>query len=119
MGATDCCICSQIEGQPDGDLVARLLPSQPYVRRVLLETDGFAAIPSLGPLTPGHSLLCPKSHTPSFASLDPRLEEELDHARVALSADLGDLYGGEVHVFEHGMSAATGRVLCTVEHAHL
>jgi len=119
METTSCCICSQVHGEADGDLIASLLPDQPYARRVLLETDKFAVIPSLGPLVPGHSLLCPKAHAPSFASLDPLLHEELDRASDDLSAGLIRLYGGEIHTFEHGMSAASGRVLCTVAHAHL
>jgi diadenosine tetraphosphate (Ap4A) HIT family hydrolase len=103
METTACCICSQIRGQADGDLIACLLPDQPYARRVLLETDKFAAIPSLGPLVPGHSLLCPKVHTPSFASLDPLAREDLEHARDDLSTRLSRLYGGEVHIlrFSH------------------
>ena len=114
-----CCICSQIAGHAENDLIARLLPDQPYVRRILLEDDVFAVIPSLGPLTAGHSLLCPKSHIRSFASLDAELHAHYAKFRAALCEALQSLYGHEVHVFEHGMAREGDRIVCTVDHAHM
>jgi len=118
-GARDCCLCSQIAGQPQNDLIARLLPGQPYARRIMLESAGFAAIPSLGPLARGHSLLCPRQHVPSFAALDSGLEGDYRAIKAALKARLGAQYRAEVLVFEHGSDARGERVLCTVDHAHL
>jgi diadenosine tetraphosphate (Ap4A) HIT family hydrolase len=71
MTRPDCYFCGQIKGQPERDLIAQMLPESKYVRRVMLESDAFAAIPSLGPLTDGHALLCPKWHVRSFAALGP------------------------------------------------
>ena len=115
----DCCLCSQIEGIAENDLIARLLPGEPYVRRVMLESRHFAAIPSLGPLVPGHSLLCPKSHVRSFAELDLALEGEYSRVKEELAETLRRCYGGEVHSFEHGNATDGSRTLCSVEHAHL
>jgi diadenosine tetraphosphate (Ap4A) HIT family hydrolase len=115
----DCSICSQIAGRPNGDLIARLLPSQPYVRRVMTESDSFAAIPSLGPLAPGHSLLCPRAHHKSFTELTSDLEPEYEEAKQFLRARLSALYGVDVHVFEHGVTGSHTRTLCTVDHAHV
>lgn len=114
----DCCLCSQIEGRPENDLIARLLPDAPYSRRVPLETASFAVVPSLGPLTPGHMLLCPKRHVKSFAALEGELDREYASMAERLEARLCASYARTVVVFEHGMAAEGGRVPCSVEHAH-
>src|SRR5688572_12186636 len=116
---SECCLCSQIEGRRENDLIARLLPDQPYARRILLESASFAVIPDVGALVPGYSLLCPKAHIRSFASLDPRLDAEYETMKAELKAALRDRYGNGVVIFEHGMAASGGRVVCTVDHAHM
>jgi diadenosine tetraphosphate (Ap4A) HIT family hydrolase len=116
---SECCLCSQIAGAPSNDLITRLLPDLPYARRVMLETSSFAVLPSLGPLVKGHSLLCPKAHVRSFASLDSRACEEAMVLKSHLKRALQDLYGTGVHLFEHGMAVKGDRALCSVEHGHL
>ena len=64
LKTTECCLCNQIAGEEANDLIARLLQGEPYVRRVMLESRSFAAIPSLGPLVSGHTLLCPNEAYP-------------------------------------------------------
>ena len=114
-----CCLCSQIQGESANDLIATMLPDQPYARRVLFETEPFAAVPSLGPLVPGHSLLCPKAHIRSFAELDRCFDGEFLAAKEELRRILTWLYDSPVHLFEHGMATGGTRILCTVDHAHL
>lgn len=114
-----CCLCSQIRGEPANDLIAAMLPDQPYARRVMLETEPFAAVPSLGPLVPGHSLLCPKAHIQSFAELDSSLDGEFLAAKENLRRILARLYDSPIHLFEHGMATGGTRAICTVDHAHL
>ncbi len=115
----ECCLCSQIAGEPTNDLIARMLPNQPYVRRVMLETLSFAVLPSLGPLVSGHSLVCPKSHIRSFAHLDSRGYDEFQKLKRSLRLALQRLYKASVHLFEHGMATTGDRILCTVDHAHM
>jgi diadenosine tetraphosphate (Ap4A) HIT family hydrolase len=114
-----CYFCGQINGRPDQDLIAQLLPAEKYVRRVMLETADFAVIPSLGPLTDGHALLCVKDHVRSFSALDPGLQDEYETIKRQLRQTQKELYGGEALVFEHGMSSHGHRVPCTVDHAHM
>lgn len=114
-----CCLCSQIQGDPTNDLIAAMLPDQPYVQRVLFESETFAAIPSLGPLAPGHSLLCPKAHINSFAESDRCFDADFLAAKRDLRRILTSLYDSPVHLFEHGMASKGTRILCTVDHAHL
>ena len=119
LKAQQCCLCSQIEGRQSNDLIARMLPDQPYIRRVMLESPSFAVIPSLGPLVLGHSLLCPKYHVRSFAAVPGDLHAEFREISACLRRALSEKYGNSIYLFEHGMAAAGGRILCTVDHAHL
>jgi diadenosine tetraphosphate (Ap4A) HIT family hydrolase len=114
-----CCICSQIRGDAANDLLAHLIGSREYVRRVTLESDAFAVIPSIGPLVRGHVLLCPKMHFKSFAQIPSTLEAEFDGMKKRLSSLLRRTYGRRVHCFEHGSAKKARQPLCTVEHAHI
>ena len=114
-----CSICSQIAGDATGDLISKALGDRFYVRRVPFESASFAVIPSVGPVTPGHSLLCPKSHTTSIARLDEEVAAELLQFKSYLRAVLRRIFEAPVHCFEHGSGSTTRRILCTVEHAHL
>ncbi|HLL77265.1 MAG TPA: HIT domain-containing protein [Pyrinomonadaceae bacterium] len=115
----ECCLCSQVAGEESNDLIARMLPGEPYVRRVMLESESFAAIPSLGPLVSGHALLCPKAHVRSFTQLGPGLEDEYRAVKDELREALSRRYDSPVHLFEHGMAAEGDRVMCSTDHAHL
>lgn len=119
MTLRDCYFCGQIKGRPERDLIAQMLPGSKYVRRVMMESDAFAVIPSLGQLTDGHALLCPKWHVRSFAALGPDLHVEYDAMKRRLQQALKALYGDTVLLFEHGMAATGRRIPCSVDHAHL
>lgn len=114
-----CCLCGQIEGRKDNDLIAQLLPGVPYARRIMMESASFAALPSLGPLVKGHTLLCPKSHIRSFASFGRRLHAEYLEVKNRLKNRLCQIYASEITLFEHGMATDGDRILCTVDHAHM
>ena len=119
MNKSACCICSQIVGDATNDLVAQLIDSHNYVRRVPLESGSFAVIPSVGPLVRGHVLLCPKKHFRSFAQVPTMLEDEFADMKKKLSAIIAETYGQRVHYFEHGSAKNAQHPMCTVEHAHL
>lgn len=120
-----CCICGQIAGDPVSDLISNLMKDRKYVRRVPFETENFAAIPSIGPIAPGHTLLCPKWHVRSMAmALGPgpnqsELNLEYRMADTGLSGLLSALYSKPIHRFEHGSAEYGTKVVCTVEHAHV
>jgi diadenosine tetraphosphate (Ap4A) HIT family hydrolase len=114
-----CSLCSQIAGRPENDLIAGMLTGQPYVRRVILESASFVLLPSLGPLAPGHVLLCPRRHVKSLAALGSERDEEYEAVYRQTVHLLESIYGGYVHLFEHGMAARGTRTVCTVDHAHL
>jgi diadenosine tetraphosphate (Ap4A) HIT family hydrolase len=119
-----CHICSQIQGDPGHDLIAGLLPHQAYLRRIVIEDDLFAVMPSLGALRPGHLLICPRQHVRRLAAL-PAAQMVRLHRMIAEVRDrlrLAGLTAGPTHdllLFEHGMAATGDRIACTVDHAHL
>ena len=116
---TDCAICDEISGREEGDLVAKLVGNgRGYIRPVVLETERFAVIPSVGPLTLGHVLLCPKRHYSSFARLPVDYEEEYKSISDRLSMLLKEVFQQNVHVFEHGSDAQCSIIPCSVAHAH-
>ena len=115
-----CHVCSQIDGDPQHDLIAHLLPGCAYVRRVVVEDAHFAVLPSLGALRPGHLLICPREHVRSLAALPAarmiRLQRMVRRVHALLCpAGCGD----ELLLFEHGSAADGGRTACSVDHAHL
>lgn len=116
-----CYLCGQMEGNAGQDLIAAMLPSEPYRRRVIMENKLFAVIPSLGALTPGHVLLCTRSHVRSFAEIawDKVTASAYRAVRTDLIRRIEACYGGAVHVFEHGMAATGEHIPCTIDHAHL
>ena len=116
---SNCYVCDQIEGRQANDLIAHMLPDEPYRRRVMLETQSFAVIPSLGPLANGHSLLCPKQHIRSFAAIGLDLFEEYKQIKYRIKLVLTELYGTGIHIFEHGMATKGSRIVCSVDHAHM
>jgi diadenosine tetraphosphate (Ap4A) HIT family hydrolase len=126
--ASTCCLCDQVAGRSDGDLISQLLVEASYVRRVVIETKGFAVVPSLGAIVPGHVLLCPKKHVRSYAQLFSRngtgpnwrnLIDEFFAIKAELTKVLQDVYEAPVHCFEHGSAHHSSQTICTVDHAHL
>lgn len=116
-----CHICAQILGDAGNDLISQLLDdsSFSYVRRIPIENDDFAVIPSLGPLVPGHILLCPKGHVKSIALIDVSFWPNFDEFKCLVKDTLKLTYDKEIHFFEHGNAQNSATPLCTVEHAHL
>lgn len=114
-----CCLCSQLEGDEAGDLVHRWLRRDRYERTVADLTASWHAIPSIGSLVPGHTLLCPTQHTRSLSSTSERNRRGLNDSLAVLGAALESRFGGPVQVFEHGNAADGGRLACSVEHTHL
>ena len=113
-----CQLCAQVAGHADVDLVHQLLGGA-YRRPVLIETDRFVAMPSVGALAPGHLLLSPKRHVRSLAALSANEIDEAVEMLERLARRLEISFGGPVQLFEHGNATCGSTVACSVEHAHL
>jgi len=112
-----CAICSQIAGDPAGDVIHQLLSAESYERRVVDLSSGLTLIPSLGSLTELHVLLCPKRHLRRMTDVANPMELQQTVERV--QRFLSSRNGGNLVLFEHGASRNRPEVPCSVEHAHL
>lgn len=114
-----CCLCAQIAGDRENDLLHDLLGAADYERRVSLESELAAVIPSLGPLAPGHALVCPKQHLRSVAAGDELVREEIWAMAERTAERLKAIFAAPILRFEHGDAERGGEISCSVEHAHL
>lgn len=114
-----CCLCSQIAGDVRGDLLHRWLQRGQYERTVADLAANWHAIPSIGALVPGHTLLCPGTHTRSFASAMSSDCHGAIESLALLDSALSACFGGPAQVFEHGNAADGATLACSIEHAHL
>jgi len=83
---------------------------------MVAQTEHLVALPSLGPLFPGHLLVLPKLHVETFASCVVDVIESLEEFVRALVLHLDR--ATPVAIFEHGAKASTGGS-CGVYHAHI
>lgn len=111
--ATNCTLCAQVVGLRDRDLVYRHLGRS----ATLAASTHAVAFPSLGALTPGHVIVCPRRHARSWAACPPDVFKDGQRLLAELQQALGRL--GPVHAFEHGNGEWSSRVACSVEHAHI
>jgi diadenosine tetraphosphate (Ap4A) HIT family hydrolase len=118
MTSADCCLCSQLRGDPAGDLLHAHFGGD-YERRAKDVDAGFALVPSLGALVTGHLLLCPQLHTRSFAQLPADQLRRVPELVEWLAARLRAVAGDEAQLFEHGDAKDSDRISCSVDHAHL
>lgn len=114
-----CCLCAQISGRVAHDLLHEMLGEDRYERRAIDVGREFAAIPSIGPLTGCHVLLCPRAHARSFAALSRTQRRASQKATDDLESLLAQRWAMPLHLFEHGNSRHGRSVNCSVEHAHL
>jgi hypothetical protein len=112
-----CALCSQIAGDPAGDVIHQLLGAKTYERRVIDLTADLSLVPSLGSLTELHMLLCPKQH--SRRMIDAIEPNEFQEALNRIGQLLGSGNDSGLVLFEHGASQNKPEVPCSVEHAHL
>lgn len=114
-----CCLCSQISKDGEADLLANVLAQPPGTsQHVVREWPDFVLFPSIGALTVGHVILCPRMHVRSISDLPEALEQPLIDIMRAVRHLLSK-FALPIHAFEHGNSATGTRVVCTVDHAHL
>lgn len=114
-----CALCGQIAGQDEPNAIQPIMRSRWSRRPVLAESVHAVVMPSIGALTSGHVLVCPKKHVRSVASADAEIRSEVAALAATTEQRLQRKCGLPVHTFEHGSSARGLTVACSVEHAHL
>lgn len=92
-------------------------PGDPF-SEILLESDNFVVVPTLGSLVDGWVLIVPRKHYLSFFTLPPSLFSELKSILDRL-ASFCALCFGEPTLFEHGPARPGSSLGCGIDHAHL
>lgn len=116
----DCSICSELTGRHDHRL-SKVLDACAIDSSVMVRSHDFAAIPSLGPLVTGHSLIVTRSHESSVILYTGRkhlwqeLEQILNDVKSIFEKNFGC---SDFIAFEHG-SVNDAAMLCSTNHAHL
>ena len=114
-----CCFCQEY---------LRLSGSQYYMElgrkigvdsRILLETEHWYAVPTLGCLTAGYVLLVCKRHFRSAANLSVELFQEMLELKAAVEARLYEKLGLPCLAFEHGSTSELESGANSVDHVHL
>lgn len=114
-----CAFCGEISNPHDNQYYHALGRKIGVVSRVLMETDNWYAIPSLGCLATGYVLLVCKRHFQSLANLNEALYGEMLDFKRAVEAVLWDRLGLPCLAFEHGVTAPGHAGANSVDHVHL
>lgn len=120
-----CSLCEELHGM--GLPLPVRLGGAIHANRILLEAADWVVVPSLGPLTAGHSMLVPRTHVGSIAAwLHDRPARGETAVELVLRA-FATLYGRPILYFEHGTPCRSdARLLrfdrsagACIDHAHL
>lgn len=116
---TECCFCEEH---------LRPLNSQYYIElgkkigvnsRILVETNNWYAVPSLGCLTIGYILLVCKQHYQSAANLSAELYQEMLELKDLVEKTIYERLGLKCLAFEHGTTSPRYSGANSVDHIHL
>lgn len=90
-----------------------------YESRILLETDNWYVIPTLGSLTAGYVLLVTKQHYRSLANISHELFIEMLELKKKVEDVLYDKLGMHCISFEHGTVNDDSKGANSVDHLHV
>lgn len=110
-----CDFCEELLGGSDNSF-ARIYQGEPR-NRILLDSNEFAVMPSLGQLVEGYLLVLPIKHFKALGDLPDPLFEELATISERVGKIIKVQYGPYV-LFEHG-TRSEGVGGCGIYHAHL
>ena len=112
----NCYFCELAEGRTRSSG-----PQRELVKRSILRCGELFATPTVSPLRPGHVLVLPFEHSPSFTAWKREAEthrsQQFDQLLSQLVASATADGAHSLVVFEHGMSFSSG-TKCGVDHAH-
>src|SRR4051794_17392481 len=84
----------------------------------ILRTERFVALPSVGALVPGWTLVVPRRPLRNLSETSPQERTELAQIADTIAHALG-MKGEHVYCFEHGSCEAGSLTGCGVDQAHL
>jgi ATP adenylyltransferase len=113
-----CAFCSQIAGHRESNAIEAILGSDWSRRPILLESAHAVVMPSIGALSAGHVLVCPRAHIRGTATARTEIAVDIERLTRSSRERLEGL-ATPIHGFEHGSSLRGPSIACSVEHAHL
>jgi diadenosine tetraphosphate (Ap4A) HIT family hydrolase len=111
----NCEFCDEFGGGVNNGFYARYQDCPKT--RILLSTENFYVVPSVGQLVDGYLLVLPKDHYTTLDELTTELVAELADTSERVRAALSEIYGSCV-CFEHGARGPLNGG-CGIYHAHL
>jgi diadenosine tetraphosphate (Ap4A) HIT family hydrolase len=112
---SDCDFCDEFVGETRNAFAKRY--GDDLSDRVLIGTDRFRVVPSLGQIVEGHLLIVPMMHCRALADMPSEDINRLKDFCEQVRSTLRDVYG-ECVFFEHGIRSE-GSGGCGIDHAHM
>lgn len=116
-----CSLCKEIKKEPSENNLFWAKGASEINRssRILLTTDSWVVMPTIGPLKSGHLLIVSINHKPSVGHCNISGIKELDHVLEHIDSIFEKVYGKNALVFEHGPIQSRSKKSCCVDHAHV
>lgn len=87
--------------------------------RIVMETDNFVVLPTLGCFCKGYLLVLPKNHVLSMSDLSYDKLDELHKITNIISKYIWEKMNMKRNIFEHGTKNEYESTSTSIEHAHL
>ena len=113
-----CLLCYAVDDH-EAAPIRRLFTPDELRTEILLESETFAVILDIAPVSPGHMLLVTQGHCSSFGALNRAALQQAEGILPVLSRALYRAYSRSVVIFEHGAADAAHRGGGCIDHAHL
>lgn len=114
-----CPFCSEYSNSGENQFYLNIGKHIGCKSRILLETDNWYVIPTLGCLTVGYVLLVTKQHYLSLANIGHELFIEMLDLKKKVEDVLYDKLGMRCITFEHGTVNSYSKGANSVDHVHL
>lgn len=115
----ECCFCQEISNRYDNQFYNDLGKRIGVNSRIVMETNNWYVVPTLGCLTTGYVLLVCKQHFQCTACLSEDLYKEMLNLKYTIEDTLFNQLGLHCLVFEHGATDSSYIGANSVDHVHL
>lgn len=115
----NCPFCIEYTNPVESQFYMEIGKHTGYESRILLETDNWYVIPTMGSLTVGYVLLVTKQHFPSLANLNSEMYFEMLGLKSAVEEILFKRLGMRCLAFEHGTVNTFSKGANSVDHVHV
>lgn len=88
-------------------------------KNILLETEDFVVLPSLGPLNDSHVMIVPKVHVNNFSMIEASKLKQVEFIEEMLSSHIIKTLGKKLVFFESGAGKISNHSGGCIVHAHI